>query len=123
MANILPLGLNQKELEVYLINKRKQVADQLVSLEQDDPILACTTVEPTELGTESWQADVHAKSVALKRNLHEFSEKIEGSLKRIKDGTYGQCEKCGQKIDSARLQAIPIATLCGICMMALGKRV
>lgn len=40
---------------------------------------------------------------------------IENALERMKEGTYGQCEGCGEKIPMARLNALPYATLCIEC--------
>jgi DnaK suppressor protein len=36
-------------------------------------------------------------------------------LEKIKNGTYGTCENCGQKIEEARLRANPEAKLCLKC--------
>ena len=38
--------------------------------------------------------------------------KIDSAIKKIKDGTYGFCEKTGEPIGLKRLIARPIATLC-----------
>ena len=38
--------------------------------------------------------------------------KIDGALKKIKDGTYGFCEETGEPIGLKRLMARPVATLC-----------
>jgi DnaK suppressor protein len=38
--------------------------------------------------------------------------KIDGALKRLKDGTYGFCKETGEPIGLKRLIARPIATLC-----------
>ena len=40
---------------------------------------------------------------------------IERALDRIREGSYGLCESCGQKIPAARLQALPYATMCIRC--------
>jgi RNA polymerase-binding protein DksA len=37
---------------------------------------------------------------------------IDIALKRIEDGTYGKCERCGRDIGEERLEARPWATLC-----------
>lgn len=37
---------------------------------------------------------------------------IDAALKRIDDGRFGQCERCGQAIEPQRLEALPWATLC-----------
>ena len=40
---------------------------------------------------------------------------INNALKRIDDGSYGQCDCCGADIQEARLLAIPEAELCINC--------
>src|SRR4051794_27813629 len=39
-------------------------------------------------------------------------KKIDLALKKIEDGTYGECEMCGEPIAVARLMARPVAQLC-----------
>lgn len=40
---------------------------------------------------------------------------IQAALDRIADGTYGECEVCGEDIGEARLKVIPEATRCVNC--------
>jgi DnaK suppressor protein len=40
---------------------------------------------------------------------------IERALLRLKQGTYGVCESCSQKIPVGRLNALPYSTLCIDC--------
>lgn len=37
---------------------------------------------------------------------------VENALSRIENGTYGECEVCGESIEEKRLEALPYATLC-----------
>jgi len=52
-------------------------------------------------------------------NLHESDfqrlKSIEGALKRIERGEYGECVRCGSDINEKRLMAVPWATLCIGC--------
>jgi DnaK suppressor protein len=48
---------------------------------------------------------------ALRTNLAE----VERALDRIDAGMYGTCERCGEPIDPARLEARPWALLCIDC--------
>ena len=41
--------------------------------------------------------------------------RIENALQRMRDGQYGACEACGCSIPTARLNALPYATLCIKC--------
>lgn len=41
--------------------------------------------------------------------------KIREALQRIEDGTFGDCEDCGEEIGHERLKARPVTTLCIDC--------
>lgn len=41
--------------------------------------------------------------------------KIHEALRRLDEGEYGICERCGEKISMARLKARPVTTLCIDC--------
>jgi DnaK suppressor protein len=40
---------------------------------------------------------------------------VAAALRRLDDGSYGRCERCGQQIAYARLAARPTATTCVTC--------
>jgi len=40
---------------------------------------------------------------------------LNDALRRITDGSYGICLKCGDDISAARLDAVPYAVLCRTC--------
>jgi DnaK suppressor protein len=40
---------------------------------------------------------------------------VEAALKRISDGTFGECLNCGQEINAKRLEAIPWVHYCITC--------
>lgn len=42
-------------------------------------------------------------------------ERMDAALRRLEDGTYGECEGCGTEIDTGRLKARPFATMCVKC--------
>ena len=44
-----------------------------------------------------------------------YIKKIDEALKRIEDGTFGECDECGEDIELRRLEARPTATLCVQC--------
>ncbi|MBC7693469.1 MAG: TraR/DksA family transcriptional regulator [Methylotenera sp.] len=44
-----------------------------------------------------------------------FLKKIDESLARIAEGTFGQCESCDEAIEFKRLEARPTTTLCLGC--------
>jgi DnaK suppressor protein len=44
-----------------------------------------------------------------------FAKKIDEALGRIEDGSFGECECCGEDIELKRLEARPTATQCVSC--------
>jgi DnaK suppressor protein len=52
---------------------------------------------------------------AIAGNLSETLAEIEAALAKLEDGSYGQCEDCGQAIAPARLEAMPSARFCITC--------
>ena len=46
-------------------------------------------------------------------------ELIDSALSRIREGTFGECEHCGQEIGSKRLAAIPWTRYCITCQELL----
>lgn len=47
--------------------------------------------------------------------LEGAHRQVARALKRMEDGTYGTCERCGAAIPTERLEVIPTATLCVEC--------
>jgi len=54
------------------------------------------------------------------RDVNELRE-VEAALKRIEDGTYGECASCGASIDYERLKAYPTAARCVECQSQYEK--
>jgi DnaK suppressor protein len=48
-------------------------------------------------------------------------KKIDKTLKKIDDGEFGVCERCGEEIGLKRLEARPVAELCIRCKEELEK--
>lgn len=46
--------------------------------------------------------------------VHELRE-IDAALRRVEEGQYGRCERCGATIGRLRLRAIPEARCCLAC--------
>ncbi len=47
--------------------------------------------------------------------LAERINRLSAALQRLDEGSYGICERCGQRIHPARLRALPEAPLCRDC--------
>ncbi len=49
-------------------------------------------------------------------------EAIHAALRRIEDGTYGYCGRCGNEISDRRLDILPHTALCRNCAQELSGR-
>jgi RNA polymerase-binding transcription factor DksA len=56
-----------------------------------------------------------AENEALGKSLQDTLAEVDAALGKLDAGTFGQCERCGQEIAPARLEAKPAARLCIEC--------
>lgn len=56
-----------------------------------------------------------AMKMRLRSRESLYLKKVNEALQRIKNGTFGECEDCGDQIEIRRLNARPITTLCLGC--------
>jgi RNA polymerase-binding transcription factor DksA len=56
-----------------------------------------------------------AEAEALGKSLQDTLAEVDAALGKLDAGTFGQCERCGQEIAPARLEAKPAARLCIEC--------
>ncbi len=67
------------------------------------------------------QADTGSKTfereqeISLANGILDRLSQVEHALDRLSSGTYGSCERCGNPIPHARLEAFPSVTLCVSC--------
>jgi DnaK suppressor protein len=73
-------------------------------------------VQFDEEGGEGGTANVDREiDLYLSAQARATVAEIDRALAKIEDGTYGVCERCGQAIPEARLEALPYAALCVAC--------
>ncbi len=61
----------------------------------------------------------YEKELSIEQNLIDLQSKVESALIKVEAGTYGICERCGESIPLARLDALPYSTLCVDCARRL----
>jgi DnaK suppressor protein len=69
-----------------------------------------------DLGTDNFEQEM---SVSLLENQDQILEDIAAAMRRLENGTYGQCELCGKEIPKARLNATPHTPYCIDCARQL----
>ena len=76
--------------------------------DEHDPEGSTIAFERSQLKALIHQAEVHL-------------EEIDEARGRVGDGRYGLCERCGQPISAARLDARPVARTCIGCATATSQ--
>jgi len=62
----------------------------------------------------SWESEA-TRDLRIRDRERKLVSKIDEALARLADGTYGECEECGEMISVGRLKARPVTTLCINC--------
>lgn len=75
----------------------------------------------THMADDASAACDQARDLALRSNMEETLKQVEEALDRFDDGTYGECDVCGQPIDPARLKILPHASTCLECQRRLER--
>jgi len=86
--------------------------------------LAEDLARPFDIGDEGDRADTertHEVSILLSARDKEKLLAIEEALEKLREGTYGMCEECGDEIGPERLKAMVMAKLCVPCQSRLEK--
>jgi RNA polymerase-binding transcription factor DksA len=120
-----PLTAEQRDVLDKALRFRQQelrtdVAAKLKT--QDDPRLVGLRNRMED--TDDWAAAdaMAAHDIALvSRDLTELAN-VEQALRRVADGTYGECVDCGNAIPYERLAAYPAARRCVACQEGEERR-
>lgn len=84
----------------------------------DSELKEVLALEETQRGDDAdrWQNEQNnSMRIKLIARTRLFKKKIDRSLQRIEEGTFGECEDCGAEIGLSRLMARPTAELCIHC--------
>ncbi|OFW02415.1 MAG: hypothetical protein A3I61_13180 [Acidobacteria bacterium RIFCSPLOWO2_02_FULL_68_18] len=104
-----------KELKKMLENRRRELMDEVQGRIRDVRADGCKDREVFDQG-ESSEVDIQEDiEFALIQMKSETLNKINEGLRRLDEGTYGNCFECGEEIAEARLRALPFAVRCKDC--------
>lgn len=69
---------------------------------------------PDPADRAAWESD-STRDLRIRDRERKLIDKIAVTLRRIDEGTFGECEECGEIITIGRLKARPVTTLCIAC--------
>jgi RNA polymerase-binding protein DksA len=100
------------ELKTILEKQRMQLQAELAEDGTPPAEGMGYSTHPADDGTVAFE---QAADLAMRENARRMLYQVERALFRIEEGTYGICRQCGDKIDPARLKAIPYTRYCLHC--------
>lgn len=118
---------NAEELEEVRGDLEQEVSGLKQEIERAESEIAERLGDPSD-GAGDDQADTGAKTfereheMSLANNARDLLAQNERAIQRIEAGTYGVCERCGNPVGKARLQAFPRAALCVSCKQREERR-
>lgn len=90
---------------------RREIADQGADPDSDE----VSFVDDAGFSDRSHSTQERSRLISVVEALRSNLADVDRALGRIDAGTYGSCERCGEPIDPARLEARPWAMLCIEC--------
>src|SRR6059036_1602610 len=99
-----------------LIEKHRQLADEvgrtaLYGKDQEDDSIK-------DLGDQANTAYNREFIFELGNGDRRLLREVVTALRKIDDGSFGSCERCGEHISDKRLEALPFARYCITCQRA-----
>ncbi|HXX58371.1 MAG TPA: TraR/DksA C4-type zinc finger protein [Thermodesulfovibrionales bacterium] len=110
--------VTQEELlKKQLIGNREEIVREAKSeiakyIKGETRQLVETVLDDGDWSVIDLSEDINLRRLAAHR---EVLLKIDEALRKIREGTYGTCEECGEAINSARLKVLPFAIYCRDC--------
>ena len=108
-------GNRYNELKKMLEDRRRELLNEVQGKIRDARSDSTKEREVLDQG-ESSEVDIQEDiEFALIQMKAETLTKIDAALRRLEEGTYGDCFECGEEIAEARLRALPFAVRCKDC--------
>jgi len=104
-----------QDLKTVLANRRRDLMTDVRTTIRDamiDGANECVVRDDVETSDASIQEEIGFALIGLKS---ETLRLIEIAIRRMDDGSYGQCLECGSQISEQRLRALPFAARCRDC--------
>ncbi|MBI2711690.1 MAG: TraR/DksA C4-type zinc finger protein [Bdellovibrio sp.] len=113
------MPLRKEKVEGYrmqLVARREALAEDLrqatVQLINDESVYT-DSVDQAAAETDK------TLTLQMKNRDRNVLWQIDEALKRLNDGSFGDCERCGESISEGRIEAFPFTTLCIDCKAEL----
>ena len=108
--------MNKKELKRFqeLLTQRRTEIVKAAETTKEQGMGFSADDLPDEVDLASSESE-QSMSLRLRDRERVLLKKIDKTIEKIEDGSYGICESCGEEIGTKRLEARPVTDLCIRC--------
>lgn len=107
--------MDRARLERDLEARRRELARELDRLTAVPSDGAGSVSFGKRIGDGTTEAVDRISTTAVARRLSRMAQEVDRALERLRSGSYGRCLKCGERIGSERLEALPWVSTCVSC--------
>jgi DnaK suppressor protein len=110
--------VNTERFRDMLVEERTRLASAIDYLHDENPGTIEDEGEETldnHLADSATVTFTREMDYSLEENAGHVIAAIDEALRKIEDGTFGLCTRCGNSIAEERLEAMPYATKCIDC--------
>jgi RNA polymerase-binding protein DksA len=104
----------ENRFQKVLERQRNHLTSEISRLSEQD-VVSDNLGYSNHMADDATEAFDQATGVAVRQHMEELLLQVGDALERMKRGTYGICESCGQTISPERLEVLPYASLCVDC--------
>ena len=109
-------GMKKKDLDALKKVLGEEKRRILRHLEEISETSVADLETPSGDSVDIAALEINQNSLAkIGKREQNHLKKIDAALEKMEDGTFGECESCGEQIAVARLMARPVAQLCIDC--------
>ena len=116
---IIKLKIMLKEIEEKLLKEKESIEKELNKFAKEDATPDnWNTKFPKydgDLESEADEVQEYEKLLSVEYSLEKKLTDVNLALEKIKNNSFGKCEKCGKEINPERIEACPEARLCSKC--------
>lgn len=100
-----------QDIRVENVEELEALTEQLREMTSSDNMddNSAYSLHMAEQGTDAMERE---KTFLQAQRTSDYIKKLDESLRRIQDGTFGLCRVCGLRLDSKRLMAVPVTQVC-----------
>jgi DnaK suppressor protein len=108
----------RETFKTTLVKEKERLREELRKIQEENAESSAAQETSGDQNFEDHMGDAatvmfdRERDFSLEQNLQDLLAQVEAALRRVDDGTYGICARCGRPIDEARLRAIPYTDLC-----------